>query len=95
MHWYTSKFPRGGPAADFIFEVLPVSPGVSLEVAVEHRDVADGPWTTLDYAVLTTSVHVHHLAGIMKEVRMGWSFRAGRSTDRFPVILHPPQWRTE
>ena len=91
---YSPTFPRGGGAAVFAVEVFVVDAGVTLTVAIEHKNIEDIAFTNLaTMSALTAGVNTQAATGIKEQLRLAYTVNGSAASDSVYANTLAPSWR--
>lgn len=93
---YSPTFPRGGLGAQFACEVFDNDPGVTMTIAIQHKNIEDD--------VYDARLHQHNggrcqlgkpkfLTGIKEEVRLAFTVNGANPEDTVYANILAPAWR--
>lgn len=87
-------FPRGGLGAQFACEVFDNDPGVTMSIAIQHKNHDDVVFTTLGtIATMAVGVNSVNLTGIKEEVRFAFTVNGANPDDTVYANVLAPAWR--
>ena len=92
----SNPFPRRGMAALFSIQTSHVRSGLTLNVAIQHKNREDTSWTTAGTFSGITAVGVTtlDLSMLKEEIRYSFTYSgSGFRGDFFRVFIPPPAWR--
>ena len=91
---FSPTFGRGGLGAQFACEVFDNDPGVTMSIAIQHKNHDDVNFTTLG-SILAMAVGVNsvNLTGIKEEVRLAFTINGANPEDTVYANVLAPAWR--
>lgn len=91
---YSPTFLRGGLGAQFAAEVFDNDPGVTMSIAIQHKNHEDVLFTTLGtIAAMPAGVNSVNLTGIKEEVRLAFTINGANAEDSVYANVLAPAWR--
>ena len=91
---YSPTFSRGGLGAQFAAEVFDNDPGVTMSIAIQHKNHDDVLFVTLGtIATMATGVNSVNLTGIKEDVRFAFTVNGANPEDTVYANVLGPQWR--
>ena len=91
---YSPTFPRGGLGAQFACEVFDNDPGVTMTIAIQHKNIEDLTYTTLgSISTMAVGVNSVYLTGIKEEVRLAFTVNGANPEDTVYANILAPAWR--
>jgi len=91
---FSPTFSRGGLGALFACEVFDNDPGVTMSIAIQHKNHEDVLFTTLGtIAAMAVGVNPLSLTGIKEEVRLAFTVNGANPEDTVYANVLAPAWR--